>query len=167
MKTKGFTLIEIMVYLGLFAIIFGGAIAAAYSVFETNGHNLTKIMVQEEGDFLIAKINWALSGVSSVTLPAAGSGGPMLSVSKWNPPSGNPIVISVSGINTTISEGGNPPEVLNNTNTQISNVNFVHTAASGDGINPESVEARFTVSSRTPGGSSVSEDFSSTNYVRR
>ena len=55
-RRAGFTLIETVVYLGLFAILFSGGIAADYNVLETSGKNQSKAMIQEEGDFLIAKM---------------------------------------------------------------------------------------------------------------
>ena len=169
----GFTLIEVIIYLALFAIVFGGAIVAAYNVFESNGRDQAKAMVQEEADFLIAKIDWALSGVKSATLPALpptppdlSSNGAVLSVTKYNFAS-NPVVISLSGTDLVISEGGNPPITLNNSNVQIGSLNFKHKNASGDGIDPESVQAVFIVSARAPNGMVIYQTASSTAYFRK
>ena len=57
---KGFTLIETIVYLALFSILMGGAIVAAFNIFESAGRQQTHTMLQEEGNFLIAKINEAV-----------------------------------------------------------------------------------------------------------
>ena len=98
---KGFTLIETLIYLALFAIFFGGAAAAAYAVIETSGRNLTKSMVQEEGNFMLAKINWALSGVQTIDAPngapAPGNTGSLLSVNRITgvDAGGNPIPTDV------------------------------------------------------------------------
>ncbi len=173
----GFTLIEVLVYLSLFAIILGGAIIAAYSVFESSGRNQTSAMVQEEGDFLIGKVSWALSGAEAVNLPAVNSAGSILSVNKVtgvNSFTGQttvtPIVVDMDPVVLTdirITEGANPPQTLNNTNVQVSGLQFDHESASGDGLQPESVAASFTVSARTPNGAIISRDFSKTTYIRR
>ena len=79
-KSNGFTLIETIVYLALFSIMMGGAIVALFNLFESSGRELTHIMLQEEGNFIIAKINWAISGAQSVNQPSGY--GSLLSVNK-------------------------------------------------------------------------------------
>ena len=53
----GFTLIEVLVYLALFGLIMSGAVVSAYQMFEASGRNQTRAMIQEEGDFIVAKID--------------------------------------------------------------------------------------------------------------
>ena len=171
---SGFTLIEVIVYLALFAILFGGAIAAAYNVIESSGRNQTKANLQEEGEFLVAKINWALSGVQIVSIPAVGSESSQLSVSKvtglYN---GLPIIVYLSvrldGTNMVIDKGIGPvvSVVLNNSNNYVSQLVFTHASASGQGINPESASARFVLSAKTPGGMDMSQEFSTTAFLRK
>ena len=167
----GFTLIEVLIYLGLFGILFGGAVAAAFNVVETSGRNQTKAMLQEEGNFLTEKINWTLSGAQSVSAPALGtacaSPGCPLSVVKWNAPTINPVVIDIAGGDMTLSKGGNPPLILNNSNISISNLSFTHNQDSGDGVNPESLQFSFIATARTSAGLSYSQTFFSTNYLRK
>ncbi len=157
MPQKGFTLIETLVYLALFSIIIGGLIAASYMLFETSDRNQTKAMMQEEENFLIAKINWALSGASSVSVPSANSSGSTLTVTKYD---GTSFTINRSG--TDLIMNFTP---LNNTNVAISKLVFIHTYAGG--TNPESVEAGFTISAQTPTGGTIFETASTTSYVRK
>src|SRR5258708_4700865 len=71
---KGFTLIETIIYLGLFALVMSGIIVSAYALVETAGRNQAKAVLQEEKDFLVAKINYALAGVDPThTITASGS----------------------------------------------------------------------------------------------
>src|SRR5213078_842008 len=65
---KGFTLIETLVYLALFAIMIGGIVAASYLLFESSNRNQTKAMMQEEKNFILGKINYALSGAKSASV---------------------------------------------------------------------------------------------------
>ncbi len=168
MKKNAFTLIEVLVYLGIFAILMGGILTSAFSVFESSNRDQTKIMIQGEGDFLVAKINWALSGAQTITSPLEGGSASILSLSKGDP-SGTPITvdISLSGTDLNISEGGNPPATLNNSNVEISPNIKVSPEIFTYSSDPKNVQANFTVSAKTPNGMTVSEDFFTTKYLRK
>lgn len=164
MRNDGFTLIEMIVYIGLFSMIIGGAIVSAYNIFESTNRNQTKAMVAEEGIFLIGKINWALTGATAVSIPSSNK----LSVTKSGiSPSDNPLVFDSSGGEMRLNRGANSPQVLNNTNITISNLVFTHTVSSGDGIAIESVSASFTINVKTPEGLQFSEDFHTIKYIRK
>ncbi len=153
MKRNAFTLVEVLVYLGIFAILMGGILTAAFNVFESSNRDQTKIMIQKEGDFLVAKINRALTDAKNFNVT-----GNELSVERWN---GSVVVVNLSGTDLNFTEGANPPAVLNNSNVEISNLVFIHIT------NPENIKASFTISARTPNGMIVSEDFSTTKYLRK
>ena len=53
---KGFTLIETVIYLALFSIVIGGALAATTLLFEGAGRNTTEARLEEEGNFMLEKI---------------------------------------------------------------------------------------------------------------
>lgn len=163
---RGFTLIEAVVYIGLFGLFMGGAMMAAYNIFESSGRGETRVLLQEEGDFLIAKISSALVGAKEVTFPAAGASGAVLSADEYDTVIGT-LAFSISGSNMELKRGALAPIILNNSNVQVSNLLFAHTLGSGAGINPESVTASFTLTARAQNGASVSQDFSVTNYLRR
>ncbi|MFA6375994.1 MAG: prepilin-type N-terminal cleavage/methylation domain-containing protein [Candidatus Paceibacterota bacterium] len=52
----GFTLIEVLIYLALMGLLFSGLFVSAFIIIENIGRNDTQIMVQDEGAFLMAKI---------------------------------------------------------------------------------------------------------------
>jgi len=160
----GFTLIEVLVYLVLFAILMTGSVAAAYSLFESSDRNQTKVTVQEEGDFLLAKISWALSGVQAVNSPPIGGSGSMLSVNKWDSATGA-VVVYLNGSDLYFSQGGNPALPLNNSGTAVKNLVFTHNF--GGGVNPESVRASFEIDATTPNGMTVTQEFSTTKFIRK
>ena len=166
-RRDGFTLIETLVYLALLAIFIGGAVVATYSIIEAAGHNQTRAMMQEEGDFLIAKINWALSGAQTVTSPPFDAVTPsqsgLLSVSKYG---GANVTVTISGSDMQYHDVGGT-NTLNNSNVQVSSLLFTHTASSGDGVDPESVKATFIVSAKTPAGAVLTQNFSTVDYLRR
>lgn len=153
MKNRGFTLIETLVYLALFALIIGGLVVAAYMLFETSDRNQTKAMMQEEENFLLGKINWALSGASIVSVPVALS----LLVTKYDG-----TIVTITASDGTMTLNGTP---LNNSNVTVSNLVFIRTYAGG--TNPESIEAGFTTSAKTPTSIIISEIASTTRYLRK
>lgn len=162
MKKNGFTLIETVIYLGLFAIIMAGVLTSVYSVSQTGGRNQARAMIQEEGTYLLGKIDWVLSGAETINLPI-GSGN-VLQVSTFN---GGVIEVGLSGSNIYLTHPPEFPQILNNTNIEISNLEFIHTEVSGDGINPESVEVNIIITTKTQDGFSFSQKFSTVKYLRK
>ena len=152
-----FTLIEALVYIALFAILLGGFVVSAYSMFESNGRNQTKAMLQQEKNFVIGKINWALSGAQTVTVPAVNSSNGALTLTKYT---GTPVSIALIGSAVTVD--GSP---ITNSNVTVSKLVFIRTYAGG--TSPESVEAGFTITARAPGGMPVTQTASTTVYIRK
>ena len=70
---KGFTLIETIIYIALFALLMGMALISAYYLIDSSKNLGTKTNIQEEGDFIIRKLNWALTGVEKITTPETGT----------------------------------------------------------------------------------------------
>ncbi|HVV39081.1 MAG TPA: prepilin-type N-terminal cleavage/methylation domain-containing protein [Candidatus Paceibacterota bacterium] len=164
----GFTLIEALVYLGLFALLMGGAVIASYDVFESSGRGTARGLLEEEGNFLLAKISWALSGAQAVTTPniatlPCSAPSNMLSVAKWDASVGV-VTVAQSGGSATLAKSGTTLGITS-PDVQVSNLEFTHCWAGGS--NPESIETTFTLSTRNSSGAQVSQDFSSTEYVRR
>ncbi len=168
---KGFTLIEAVVYLALFGILMGGAIVAAYNAFEGMSRGQAHAMLEEEGNFLMGKINWALAGAQSVNAPTSGTVGSLLSVNKVTGISqnGTPLtqagLIGLTGTSAFIDEGADH-RGLNNADVQVSRLSFLYIVSSGNGVDPSRVEASTTLTARLPNGMLVSEDFTTINYLR-
>lgn len=159
---RGFTLIEVLIYLGLYSIIMGGAVTAIYTIFESSAHNQAQALVQEEGGYLIGKIDWALANARVVLQPA--SSGTTLSVTKYD---GSNTTVSLAGTDMQIQEGVIPLQTINNSNVRITSLTFTHASASADGINPESISAVFTIGVTTSDGFVFSRDFSTMKYLRK
>jgi prepilin-type N-terminal cleavage/methylation domain-containing protein len=157
MNKRGFTLIETMVYLALFAILMTGIISSVYILFESGDRNETKAMLQEEKQYLLGKVNYAFSGAKTVSSPAANSSGASLFLTKYDTTS---VGMGISGTNM-IYNG----IALNNTNVQVTKLVFIHTFAGG--VNPESIEAGFTLTAKTAGGETISQSASTTRYIRK
>ncbi len=158
---RGFTLIETLVYLALFALIIGGLVVTTYLLFQTSDRYQTRATMQEEKNFILAKITWALSQARSVCDPAANTSGTTLSVvtlgGTCSPPD---ITVALSG--SDVQWGG---VALNNASVRVDRLLFIHTYAGGS--NPDSVEVGLTISANTPTGMQISERASTTRYIRK
>ena len=115
-------------------------------------------------------IAWSLSGIQSISTPPNPSAGvlcatsPTLSVSKWDTSIGT-IIVDLLGNDIRLSRGGNPAQALNNTNITVSNLTFSHCYTGAN--DPESVSATFTLTARTPNGMLLTQDFSTSQHLRK
>ena len=159
---RGFTLIETLVYLALYTIIVGGVLASVYSMFESSAHNETVAMLEEEGDYLAAMIDWVLSEAVSIQSPI--HSGNLLSVTHSD---GSTVGISSPGAYIRIQENTAPKQTLNNSNVSVILLMFVHTLATSNGYNPESVLVSFTLLATTSDGHVLSRDFSVLKYLHK
>jgi type II secretory pathway pseudopilin PulG len=175
-SSTGFTLIETLIYIALFGMLIGGAFTGVYTVIESTGRTQTRIMMQQEGNFLLAKIQRALSGAQAIDQPVLGSSGSILSLARImdfdenDQPITSSIIISLSGAGIELSYPNKPAPntfALNNSNSVISNLAFDHTVISGNGLQPEKLILRFTLSARTSSGVMLSQDFSETTYLKK
>jgi Tfp pilus assembly protein PilE len=164
-KSGGFTLIEVVIYLALFAMLFGGAVLAAYNVIEGSGRNQTRAQLQEEGQFLLAKISWVLSGAQAVNSPTANAQSSILSLVKYG---GSSFTVSASGSNVQL-QNSTGTYILNSSSVALlpGSLKFAHDIDIGNGTNPERVKTDFTLTTRTPGGAVISQDFSTLSYLRK
>jgi type II secretory pathway pseudopilin PulG len=159
---RGFTLIETLIYLALYTIIIGGALAAVYSMLESDARNETAAMVEEEGDFLIGKIDWVLSDTASVQSPI--SSGKELSITLAD---GSAVVFRSIAPALSIQAGSAQEQILNNTDVSVIGLTFIHSLSTSDGLDPESVSASFTLVATTSDGRVLSRDFSTLEYLRK
>lgn len=154
-KQSGFTLIEALIYLALFGLLFTGVIICVYSVLESSDRNQAKALMQADANFIAAKINWALSGAQSISVPAQGN----LQITT---PSG-PLEFKLDPLNNTdlLLSG----VTLNNSNEKVTDLFFIKIDANGD--KPQGLKYGFNLSSLTPSGASIYTDFASIIYLRK
>lgn len=80
-RQSGFTLFEVLIYIALFSVIIGSGVLAAFNIFD-GSLRVQQIANQEvELDFVLNKLEWALSG-SSIEEPVFGFSSDELIVSK-------------------------------------------------------------------------------------
>ncbi|MBI4053909.1 MAG: type II secretion system protein [Candidatus Doudnabacteria bacterium] len=153
---QGFTLIETLLYIALFTIIMGGAFIATLQIIEASGSVQEKALIEEEGHFLVSKINWALTGADVVNLPSPGIPGATLDIDKFDGSN-----VTLDGINPNLLiQPGNTP--LNSENVSVQNVTFTYIDPIG--TKPAAVQATFRISGKL---TAKFQDFSTTKYLRR
>jgi len=71
-KTAGFTLFEALIYIALFTLVIGGGVLSAYQIFD--GQYRIQAMARNEAElnFVLRKLDWALSGATSVATQNSG-----------------------------------------------------------------------------------------------
>ncbi len=164
--SKGFTLIETLLYIGLFAIVIGGGMVAVYQIIQSTDANNNLVIVQEEANFLLRKINWALTGATAITTPTAllKYSDATLQITK----NATEYIFDLSSGNLTLKQGvAGTALSLNSANVIVSLTAgkhlFQRTIVSG---HPDAITAAFTLTSALA-GSNNTENFSTTKYLRK
>ena len=154
-QKKGFTLIETLIYAILVAFIISGVLISVYQMIQGSATLNTRIVAEEEVNFIFRKIVWALAGAYNINSPGAGDTGTTLSVDKENF-SDNPIVFALDSGNLSIKRDDEDPVILNNENVAIQNIIFEHLASVGD--KPEGIKINLFVDNQA---------YETTIYLRR
>lgn len=144
-NSQGVTLIEVLVYLGLFSVLIGGVVVSVYSMFIVSDRTGTMNMVQMEGDFLSAKIDTLLSQADSVSI----SGG-ILTVTKGT----ETVSIYASSTNIVLQRNGSAL-VLNNPDIAAENFVLGNSTSAGK----TRIDGSFSFQARTPAGAMYTQDF--------
>ncbi len=72
-NTRGFTLIEAVIYIALLSFLMVGAVATSYQLVGSSTSLSAKNTTGGEGEFVLHKLDWALSGVRTISTPSSWS----------------------------------------------------------------------------------------------
>lgn len=142
-RNFGFSLIELLVYIGIFGMVLSALIPFAWSVIQAGEKNMVIEEVNTNARYISERIKLEIrnsTGINSAT-------GSSLSLSTSTPLT-NPTVIDLSAGNIRITQGANPAAVLNSSNSAISSLNFV-SYSSGDN-KTKNVQFSFTLTGNFP-----------------
>jgi hypothetical protein len=153
---KGFTLIEVLMYVGLFTLLVGTLLGIAYLTIDSTDKINKKIVLQQEADFILRKIDWALSGAESVTVGPKPSN---MSVTRFSNP--NTVIFSQNGNFVDINSGLGQMD-LNSSNTVVSNLTFIKIQT---GSAPTEIEVNFNLANVI--SPSDSQNFQLTKYLEQ
>ena len=161
---SGFTIIEVIIYIALFSLLMGSAFVTAYQLIDGSGKLSAKNTVQEEGNFVMRKFNWALTGISNdlvnITSPPQVSPytSSTLSIMKWQTGLKIPIVIKYDTATSSIlmREGTNSFLPITTSNVEVTSLQFRFIPPNGS--SPAGIKATATINGT---------DFSITKYIRK
>jgi hypothetical protein len=159
MKNKGFTLIEVILYIALFTLLIGTAFATAYQIIDgTNKININT-NVQDEGNFVMRKVDWALSSLDPATPPTITCSACLdqaLSLHKISSPTSVALQRNSSNNSLEISENGGTFKALTTVNVKVTRFQARIIPALGSG--PTGITATTTINGI---------DFAVTKYFRK
>ena len=112
MKQRGYTLIELLLYIAILGILLG-ALTSFFSVSLTARiKNESIVEVDRQGEFMIDMIARTVRAADSITAPTAGASGSTLTLAM--PTAGvNPTIFNMSGTTLQIKEGAGATIPLN------------------------------------------------------
>ena len=145
-NNKGFTIIEVIIYLALFAFIIGAGVSTSYYLIDASAKGKAEVNTIAEAEFMLRKIDWALTG-SILNSPTSGSDN-LLSVNKnglveirWNE----------NASSTQISIANGPWERLTSERVMVTGLEFIF-------ISPDGITASSTIDGK---------HFEITKYLRK
>lgn len=163
---KGFTLIETVIYIALLGGLLTGALIASADLIESAGTSNAHATLQDEGSFVLRKLEWAFSGAKTINIPASGSSA-SLRITKYD---GTQVDVCLSGGKVRMHEG--PANTLScndssfnditTSNVTVSSLIFTATTASGGLLGITS-----TTTMRTLPTTTSPADFVFTKYLRQ
>jgi len=158
----GFTLIETVIYIAILSIVIGGGIVSAFYIIDSGQKNKIGVNIQAEGNFLLRKIEWAMTGAASISVVSPSRLSIIKDTTTGFPPLQNPLVFSLVGSNLQLTRGAGMATNLNSSNVAVSLVNgVVFTATAGTSAG---VTISFILSSGNP---VKSQTFTVTKYLRK
>lgn len=165
---KGFTLIESLLYIALFAIIIGGALVAVYQMIESSDAVSAKNNVEMEGSFLLRKIDWALTGAKDIGSPSVNNSGQVLGINFTTP---SPLIFRLNSDKLQLSrDNGITFSDLSSDYVVVSDVLFTHTdsdyvSPTSPGPKPAEIKASFDIATKAE--PSKTYPFETTKYLRK
>lgn len=138
---RGFTLIETVIYIALLGFIMSGTLLAVYTMMSNSSALSADTQVADEGHFVIAKLDWALGGIQSISSPSSGIG-TFLSITRTD---GTNVKVYLNGSVIEMSEDGGATYVpLTTSNVSVSMLQFERISGT-----PEGIEASTTINGET------------------
>ena len=162
-SNSGLTLVETLIYAALISVVIGMIVVVAFQVIDANSNLGEIVFLEEEANFILRKISWAISGASDINSPGSGNiSTSTLSIDKFETGAGeNPLIFSISEGSILLKRGNTSSTPLNSAFVTIQNATFTHIMATGTapaGIKVE-LAIRNTATSKT-------RAYSITSYLR-
>lgn len=162
---NGFTLVEVIIYVAIFAAMVLFIAGIVWRVGDSSAANRGRTNLASETDFAFAKLKWALTGAASIDAPAASSTASALAVTRYNFAQ-NPISFALASGTLFMSRAGGLLVPLTSPNVRVTIFSVTHDPSV---VNvPESVKIVLSVAaSSSEQGVLASTTLQSTFYLRK
>jgi type II secretory pathway pseudopilin PulG len=147
-KKKGFTLIELIFYIGLFSVFFVSLFLVLNIFYENKNKNSVTIEVEQQGLFISQIISQEIRNSQSIISPIIGNNSSSLSLQSFNVLR-SPIIFYLDAGTVMLSEDGDIIDNLNSDRVIISDLNFINNSIIDD---IQSINFSFTVSYKNNSG---------------
>lgn len=148
---KGFTLIETLIYIGLMTMVMGGGVVTAFYLMQTSEINRTALNSEVEAEFLLRKIDWALTGARAVDIISPPPTGEALDVLIGGVL--HEITLDTTNLRARISVNGGLNEPLTGERAHVTSMEFKYISGT-----PPAIYASTTVDGKA---------YSFTKYIRQ
>lgn len=143
MKTKGFTLLEMLLYIGIAASVVGILAAFLATTYQVNVKNQAVLEVEQQGRHALDIIAEEIRISKDVTNPLLGSGSSAILHLVSQDPLDETVVFTGTGGVLQITEGASSPVDLHNDEVQIDSLIFTNIARLNT---PDFIQVLFTMS---------------------
>lgn len=143
-------------YVAFFTLLVGTLLGIAYQTIASTDQINKKIVLQQEANFILRKIDWALIGSIAVSI---GSNSSDITITRYSAP--DTVSFSQNGNFIAINSGMEKMD-LNSANVAVSNLVFVKIQ---DESHPTEIQVSFNLANTT--GTSNSQNFQLTKYLRQ
>jgi len=140
-KRKAFTLIELLLYIGLAGFILLATSVFYFETLRSRVKNQTITEVEQQGTMAMETITQAIRNSDSVTAPVVATSGSSLTITS-TVPAQNPTVINVTSGSIKIAEGATAAVELTTPKVTVSSLNFQNLSMS---LTPGIIKVSFTV----------------------
>ena len=129
-KNRGFTIVELIIYMGIMSVLLLVLTDLFISVLDIQSESEVTSAIQQDGRYILTRLNYDLTQVKTITTPTLGTTTPNLIVTI----SGQTYSYQLTGPNLTLSINGAPGNQLNSYASSISGLTFTRL---GNGIGKE------------------------------
>jgi prepilin-type N-terminal cleavage/methylation domain-containing protein len=141
-RNKGFTLLETIIYIALFALLMAGVLPAVHDILASRTQIGEMSTVQNEQSFVLRKIDWALASIdpSQTYTPSVGSSA-TLSLTRYD---GIQVMVRLHSGKVEFSENGGTSYLpITTDNVTVDSLSFAYVPSTGSG--PAGISALITM----------------------
>ncbi len=163
---KAFTLIELLIYSGIAALLMGGLILVSINMLQARSKSTTIEKINHSARFTVERINYHIRQAQEIVSPSLGNSSPFLKIID---PDGNEVTFSVSldGI-LEIDKTGEETNSLTIDSAIITNLEFINVSQL-EGVGG-SIKMTMTIEHKNPSGRrelNFGKTIHSTENIRR